>query len=61
MAANCLFGRPYYVYPNSVGRLFLDTIFVWCLLVMKCACEWVKSGGRINLDSVLADLLSQRL
>ena len=34
MAAKCLFGRPYYLYPNSVGHLFLDTFFAWCLMVV---------------------------
>ena len=27
MAAKCLFGRPYYLYPNSVDRLFFGHDF----------------------------------
>ena len=42
MSAYCLFGRPYFLYLNSVCRLKMDTIFVGWFLVMKCACDAVK-------------------
>ena len=55
MAAKFLFGRPYYVYPNSACRLFLGHDVGLVLDGDEMFVKLGKSGGRINLDTVLAD------
>ena len=55
MSAWWLFGRPYFLDPNSVGRLYSGHDS-GLMVDGDEMCLWVgESGGRINLDSVLAD------
>ena len=55
MPSWCLSGRPRCLDPNSEGPQKMNTI--WGLMVDgdEMCVKLGESGGRINLDSVLAD------
>ena len=50
MSAWWLFGRPYFLYRNSVGRQKMCTILDRWLMVMTCGANLGESWGRIQTD-----------